>query len=71
MEEIADEGIVLLENEQNLLPLAPNSNINVFGWASTNPVYGGAGCYVLEAGDYIISDHAGGSESVLSQQQQL
>ena len=47
VEEIADEGIVLLENQQNLLPLAPNSNVNVFGWASTNPCYGGTGSGAL------------------------
>lgn len=40
--EIAEEGIVLLKNE-NLLPLAENSNLNVFGWGSTNPCYGGTG----------------------------
>lgn len=41
-EEIAEEGIVLLKNE-NMLPLAEESNLNVFGWASTNPCYGGTG----------------------------
>lgn len=41
--EIAEEGIVLLKNEGNTLPLASNSKINVFGWSSTNPVYGGTG----------------------------
>lgn len=40
--EIGEEGIVLLKNE-NVLPLAGNSNLNVFGWASTNPCYGGTG----------------------------
>lgn len=40
--EIAEEGIVLLKNE-NVLPLADASNLNVFGWASTNPCYGGTG----------------------------
>ena len=39
-EEIADEGIVLLKNDSNLLPLSTDSNLNVFGWASTNPCYG-------------------------------
>lgn len=43
IEEIASEGIVLAKNEDNLLPLNDTSNINVFGWASTNPVYGGTG----------------------------
>lgn len=37
---IAEEGIVLLENEDNALPLT-ETKLNVFGWSSTNPVYGG------------------------------
>lgn len=43
VEETANEGIVLLENEGATLPLAKNSKLNVFGWASTNPCYGGTG----------------------------
>ena len=42
-EEIADEGIVLLQNEDNTLPMAEGTKLNVFGWSSTNPVYGGTG----------------------------
>lgn len=42
-EDIADEGIVLLENKNNTLPLAEGAKLNVFGWSSTNPVYGGTG----------------------------
>ena len=34
-EDIAEEGIVLLDN-QGTLPLAKNSKLNVFGWASTD-----------------------------------
>lgn len=41
--EIASEGIVLAKNTDNTLPLTGVSNLNVFGWASTNPVYGGTG----------------------------
>lgn len=41
-EEIAAEGIVLLEND-GLLPLTDTQNINLFGWASSSPVYGGSG----------------------------
>jgi len=41
--EIAEEGIVLLKNEENILPLADDNKLNVFGWASTNPCYGGTG----------------------------
>lgn len=44
--EIAREGIVLLENE-GLLPLSDTKNLNVFGWASTNPIYGGTGAGAL------------------------
>ena len=40
-EKIAGEGIVLLENN-DILPMEPG-NINVFGWASSNPCYGGTG----------------------------
>lgn len=43
VEKITDEGIVLLQNEDNLLPLAKNTKVNVFGWSFTNPIYGGAG----------------------------
>lgn len=41
-QEIAEEGIVLLKNE-GLLPLDGVDSLNVFGWASTNAVYGGTG----------------------------
>lgn len=41
--ETAKEGVVLLKNEEASLPLASNSKLNVFGWASTNPCYGGTG----------------------------
>ncbi len=41
--EIAEEGFVLLQNEDNTLPLTDVTKLNLFGWASTNPVYGGTG----------------------------
>ena len=40
--EIAEEGMVLLKNEENLLPLE-NKKVNVFGASSINPVLGGGG----------------------------
>ena len=40
--QIAEEGFVLLENE-DILPLKDTAKLNLFGWSSTNPVYGGAG----------------------------
>ena len=42
IERTAEEGIVLLKNDEGTLPLE-KGNLNVFGWASTNPVYGGTG----------------------------
>ena len=44
--EIAGEGMTLLEND-GLLPLAEGTKLNVFGWSSTNPVYGGVGSGAL------------------------
>ncbi len=41
--QVADEGIILLKNDSELLPLTKDKKINVFGWASTNPCYGGSG----------------------------
>lgn len=41
-EDIMEEGIVLLDNE-GLLPLTGKTNLNLFGWESVNPAYGGAG----------------------------
>ncbi len=44
VKEIGEEGIVLVKNEDNLLPLSGNvKNLNVFGWASIDPIYGGTG----------------------------
>ncbi|MCM1235638.1 MAG: glycoside hydrolase family 3 C-terminal domain-containing protein [Ruminococcus flavefaciens] len=43
VEEIAAEGFVLLQNEGNTLPLTGVTNVNLFGWASTSPAYGGTG----------------------------
>ncbi|WP_099467124.1 glycoside hydrolase family 3 N-terminal domain-containing protein [Konateibacter massiliensis] len=40
---IAEEGIVLLKNVDNVLPLSDTTSLNLFGWASTNPCYGGTG----------------------------
>lgn len=40
--DIQREGIVLLENDDDALPLS-QPEVNVFGWASTNPIYGGTG----------------------------
>ncbi len=41
-DQIAEEGMVLLEND-GILPISAPSNINLFGWSSVNPTYGGTG----------------------------
>lgn len=45
--DIENEGITLLKNDDQALPLADNAKVNVFGWASTNPIYGGTGSGAL------------------------
>ena len=40
--EVGEEGMTLVKND-GALPLEKDSNLNVFGWASTNPIYGGTG----------------------------
>lgn len=42
-ENIGNEGIVLLKNENNSLPVSTDTKLNVFGWGSTQPIYGGSG----------------------------
>ena len=40
--EVQSEAITMLKNDDSNLPLS-NKKVNVFGWSSTNPVYGGTG----------------------------
>ena len=47
VEDITKAGIILMKNNDNLLPLTDQKNINVFGWSSTNPCYGGTGSGAL------------------------
>ncbi|MCQ2087182.1 MAG: glycoside hydrolase family 3 C-terminal domain-containing protein [Bacilli bacterium] len=42
-EEICEEGMILLRNENNALPLNSNAKVTVFGKNSVNLVYGGSG----------------------------
>ena len=43
---IDEEGTMLLEND-GILPMASGDKLNVFGWASTNPMLGGGGSGAL------------------------
>lgn len=40
--DVQSEAITMLQNNDSNLPLT-NKKVNVFGWGSTNPVYGGTG----------------------------
>ena len=43
IKKVGEEGMVLVKNN-GLLPLSNDvDSMNVFGWASTNPIYGGTG----------------------------
>ena len=53
---IADEGIVLLKNRENALPLSKNSNVAPFGYRYFNPFYGGSGSGSVVATDaYVVT----------------
>ncbi len=39
---VGEEGLVLVKNT-GILPLSGGTNLNVFGWSSTNPIFGGTG----------------------------
>ena len=42
-EDVAAQGFVLLENKDDFLPMSGSGKMNLFGWASSNPAYGGTG----------------------------
>ena len=42
-EELEAEGIVLLRNENDALPLEAGAKVNLFGYGSIDPIYGGTG----------------------------
>lgn len=48
-EQITDEGIILLQNNDNMLPVTTNKKVNVFGWSFTAPVYLGSGSGAADA----------------------
>ena len=62
--EICEEGMVLLKNDNCVLPLSANSKVSVFGKNSVNPVYGGSGSVapsgnVIKKGIFDSLDEAG------------
>ncbi len=47
--EVEGEGIVLLKNDNNALPLAPGSKVSLVGVTVMDPVYGGTGSGAVDA----------------------
>ena len=41
--ELVQEGAVLLKDQNNALPLAEGTAVNLFGYGSVDPIYGGSG----------------------------
>lgn len=58
VEDIADEGMVLLQNNDDLLPLPENSKLNVFGMRSTQLVYTGGGSVAADSSKAIRLEDA-------------
>ncbi len=52
-EQIAEEGIVLLENEDKTLPLAEGTKVNLFGATQCSPFYGGGGSGSVTASNIV------------------
>lgn len=51
--QISEEGMVLLENEDDLLPLESGTKINLLGYYAYNPVYSGSGSGSVSASDSV------------------
>ncbi|HJG41697.1 glycoside hydrolase family 3 N-terminal domain-containing protein [Bifidobacterium pullorum] len=68
--EIQSEAVTLLQNTDDNLPLA-DTNVNVFGWASTNPVYGGTGSGSMNANYETTSILQGMAEAGLTTNEEL
>ena len=47
-EQVEAEGVVLLTNENNALPLKEDSKVSCFSTSSVNPVYGGSGSAAID-----------------------
>ena len=69
--QIAEEGIVLLKNDEAALPLASGTKVNVFGWSSTNPIYGGTGSGALSAAYPTVDFLQGLSDAGIEYNQEL
>lgn len=51
--DIADEGMVLMKNENSALPLEKGAKINLLGYCAYNPIFSGSGSGSVAAADSI------------------
>ncbi len=63
-EQVEAEGLVLLKNNEDILPLK-GKKVNVFGTASANPFYGGGGSAAIK-GDNAVSFYSALEEAGIS-----
>lgn len=56
--DIADEGMVLLKNENDTLPLKEGTAVNVLGYAAYNPFLSGSGSGSVSADDSVTVEKA-------------
>lgn len=68
-EQVEAEGLVMLKNEDGILPLK-GSKVNVFGTASANPFYGGGGSAAVKA-ENAVSFYAALEEAGISYNKDL
>ena len=52
-QELVQEGAVLLKDQNNALPLADGTAVNLFGYGSVDPIYGGSGSGASDASSNI------------------
>ena len=69
--QIAEEGFVLLQNDDNTLPLTDVTSPNLFGWTSAVPIYGGTGSGGINALYDIVSIQQGLEQAGFSVNQEL
>ena len=59
----AVEGMVLLENEGNGLPIAPGTNIALFGYGARTPIFGGTGSGAI---NYVNDIHTNNTSKMVA-----
>ena len=71
--QIEAEGIVLLENKDQALPLEQNAKVNVFGTSSLDPFLGGggSGAIAVDNEDHLIDFYEGLTNAGISYNQDL